>query len=584
MKAFFKITAILLLGIIGCSKAPLPTETTDKPEIIEPAKLYITALQADSQPINEARVFLNGNYIGVTPLEYQVEDEGICAIRIQKEHFLVHSQSVEILLSKSVYVEAVLHPIPDHKGQLLITIDQDSSEIQVNDLGGTMIHQRLGKETAVVLASSGYFIKVLKNGFQPLLRATKVIEDSVTIENLQLSPLSITQSPQISLEVPDSVLVNHPVLVKWQSSNASRVDIDFIDNPGLTGKREIIFTTAGRRIITATAYNNSMVVSTSDTVMVYSPTTVNPKLPSLMLNVSPKVVNAGEPVNIQWQTDGTQVIIDQGIGIRGHEGNEEKIFTSPGTKIFTAIAYNKEGLTKIAKDSVYVKQVAGQLPDITLQVTDSALINESISIEWQSTNAQRVDIDYLGSVGLNGKSEVRFDTPGKRIITATAYNTTGQKAVQDTVIIYLKTDPIHIACGFKIGAVHPTIKQVEKNAAKVSINQSGRYKVIAEVEYDSGDEQKNESFYLAIRNSDDTVRWPIDPNVGSYKVVADDPGPVHIAKRDAGIFNFSSGINTFELYHYVTISRQFPQFVVGSQITGAESVRILSFEIVYLSK
>ncbi|GEM_PF-2512325 len=584
MKVFIKIIALLLLGVIGCSKAPLPTETTDNPEIIELSKLYITAMQDDGQPINEAKVFMNGNQIGVTPLEYQLEDEGICAIRIQKEHFLVHSQSVEIMRAKSVYVEAVMHRIPENKGQLLITVDQDSSEIQVNDMAGVMIHQRLGKETAVVLTSSGYFINITKKGFQPLSRATRVIEDSVTIENLQLKPLSTTESPQISLEVTDSALVNHPVLVNWQSSNATRVDIDYIDNPGLNGKREIIFTTAGKRIITATAYNNSMTGSASDTVIVYSPDPINPVFPSLTLTVTPKVVNTGEPVNVQWQTDGTQVIIDQGIGIRGREGNEEKIFSTPGMKILTAIAYNKDGLTRTTKDSVYVKRVAGQSPEITIQVTDSALINEPIQIEWQSTNAQRVDIDYLGSVGLNGKSEIRFDTPGSRIVTATAYNANGQKSVQDTVIVYLKKDPIHVACGYKIGAFHPTIKQIEKNAASVSINQPGRYKVTAEVEYDSGDEQKNESFYLAVRNSDKNVQWPSDPNVGQYKVVADDPGPAHTTQREAGIFYFSSGVNTFELYHYVTISQQYPQFVVGSLITGAESLRILSFEIQYLGK
>lgn len=584
MKTFFIITAILLLGVIGCSKAPLPTETPDNPDIITPSKLYITAMQEDSQPINDAKVYLNGNYIGMTPLEHHIEIEGICAIRIQKEHFLVHSQSVDVILSKSIYVEAVLHPIPENKGQLLITVDQDSSEIQVNDLNGTLVHQQLGKETAVVLTSSGYFINVIKKGFQPLTRATKVMEDSVTIENLQLTPLAIAQSPQIFLEVVDSAMVNHPVLIRWHSANATRVDIDYIDNPGLNGKREIIFTTPGKRIINATAYNNSMTASTSDTVIIYSPTPANPVLPSLTFLVTPKVVNAGEPVTVQWRTDGTQVIIDQGIGIRGCEGNEEKIFSTPGMKIFTAIAYNKEGMTRIAKDSVYVKQIVGQLPEISLQVTDSAEVDENIQIEWNSTNAQRVYIDYLGNVGLNGKSEIHFDTPGKHIITATAYNLFGQKSVQKTVKIYSRIDSIHITCDRVIGAFHPTIKQIEKDAAKVFINQPGQYKVFAEVDYNSGDIQRNESFYLAIRNSDMTIRWPLDPNVGQYKVVADDPGPAHIAHREVGIFYFSSGMNTFELYHYATISQQYPQFVVGPQITGAESVRILSFKIIYQGK
>ena len=589
MKIFFIITICFMILVTGCSKAPLPTdlESHSNLESDTMGKLIVTAIEENGQNIDSAEVHLNGEFIGLTPLDYITSQQGVSAIRVQKERYMIFQQSITTQNNETVYIEAVLHKIPANTGQLLVTVDQDSCEIRVSDSESNVIHQELGREVAMILPSAGYFIKAVKHGFEPINRATKVREDSITIENLHLIPIEQIGNPQIQLYVPDSAEVNQPVLVQWESSTATHVNIDYIDNPGLTGKREITFSSPGDRVISATAYNQSRSVTVADTIVIYEKSTPSQASPALEFEVTPKALYTGKPVQLRWRTDGKFVIIDQGVGTRGPEGNEEVTFSTPGTKVFTAIAYGDNGLTTMVKDSVEVKPAeASLLPTIKIEVSDSVERGQPVLIEWHAWNATVVDVDYIGPVGLNGKAEISFESSGMRIITATAYNLAGQTTAQDTAIIYEPpmpfVPPIQVACGAVVAAHHACVPQVVENAAEVMIDVAGMYRVIAEVDYNSGDEQQNESFFIIIQNVDGAFQLPSDPNAGPYKVVTDDPGPAHIAQRDAGIFYFSEGNNQFQVHHYASIAEQYSQFAVNPPIKGAESVRVVSFRLEYM--
>ena len=107
----------------------------------------------------------------------------------------------------------------------------------------------------------------------------------------------------------------------------------------------------------------------------------------------------------------------------------------------------------------------------------------------------------------------------------------------------------------------------------LEIQNAGYYRIIPKCNFDSGDEQKNESFYLTVLNSDGIVSTPVDSNAGPYKVVDDKPGPANISWRDGGSFYFSEGNNTIKMHHYVVISNQYPQFINGP--FDGESVEIV---------
>jgi hypothetical protein len=586
-----------IIGVIafaGCSKAPLPTETgTQTPaEVVKSSKIVVKAVQENSAPIDSATVFLNGEYIGLTPLNYELKDQGIYAVRVQKQQFQIYSQSLEVRNGEAAYVEALLQKIPGQHGQLLVTVNQDSCEINLSNNLGTTVQQKYGNELAAVLPTAGYFIKVNKLGYKPIFRATHVVKDSITIENLLLEQIEPSEPPQAQLLLPDSVKVNLPVLVEWRTSNAERVDVDYITAPGLNGKQEIIFKTAGLRSISLTAYNEYGSVSVTDSVWIVNEISEKPAAPVLNVDLSPKVVRIGEPVRLTWQTNGKYVMIDQGVGTRGSQGSEEIRFLSPGTKVVTVIAYGKDDQQTVAKDSVYVKQPQPtELPVISLSASDSAAVGKPVVIEWRTGNATQVDIDYLGQVGLNGKSEILFDSPGVRVISATAYNSAGQVSVSDTVAIYeiapepeepLVVEPIEVGCKVKVCAYHQSLPKVAENAAVMTIQVAGKYRVQAKANFDSGDDQKNESFFILLRDAAGDLLWPSDPNAGPYKVVLDEPGAAHISWTEAGFFNLPAEKCTFEIHHFGTISPQYPELVIGGPIKEAESVEILGFRIEYL--
>ncbi len=115
---------------------------------------------------------------------------------------------------------------------------------------------------------------------------------------------------------------------------------------------------------------------------------------------------------------------------------------------------------------------------------------------------------------------------------------------------------------------------------EVDIQVPGHYRIIANTFYNSGDEQHNESYYMLVFAPDGSVVTPVDSNAGPYKVVPDDPGPKHGAKRDAGLFYLERGVNRIEVHHYFKIYKEYPQFV-NIAMGGSESVRIDDVRIKY---
>ncbi|MBD3376928.1 hypothetical protein GF406_18015 [candidate division KSB1 bacterium] len=117
-------------------------------------------------------------------------------------------------------------------------------------------------------------------------------------------------------------------------------------------------------------------------------------------------------------------------------------------------------------------------------------------------------------------------------------------------------------------------KRMYAEVITIDIFHEGYYQIIPKILYNSGDEQKNESFYLTVRDQFDTVHTPVDSNAGPYKVIEDDPGPPHTAWRLGGRFYLYPGPNTIEMHHYAKIMDEYPQFMNGP-IGGPESIRLV---------
>lgn len=582
------IWLFMLFIVSACSKAPLPTAPGPNSDPNSRAgNLFVAATNDMGQPIDSARVYLNGQFLGFTTLTRKNVDPGVHSLRIQKDGFEIFMQSVAIGAAQSVYVEALLKKLPSNKGQLLITVDQDSALTTLTNARNELIGVTFSREKTFVLEAGGYFLKTEKPGYRLIHLAVEIPVDSIVIENLRLEKLMQPQLPEIILVVPDSATVNQPVVISWETKNADRVDIDYIENPGLSGRREVAFRSQGWQVINARATNQHGTSIVADSIFIYQ-NTVQPRTrPQLSFQATPAEVEVGEPVRLVWSSDALYVIIDQGVGLRAASGTEEIIYQTPGAKIFTAMAYGEGGLTTVARDTVVVDPPRRpELPIVALAVVDSVQVGVPVTVEWRSQNAVRLDVDYVPNPGLKGKAEVIFQSPGPRILTATGYNAAGQSTVAETLYVVAapvlpQVAPVLVDLMAKVCAVHPTVPDVISNAATFRVEHAGYYRLRATVWYDSGDSQKNESFFIMIKDETAAVHSPLDPNAGIYKVVPDEAGPAHVSFRDAGLFYLPAGLAQIALHHYSTIAEQYPQFVVDGPLTGAESVEVISLKIEY---
>ena len=102
---------------------------------------------------------------------------------------------------------------------------------------------------------------------------------------------------------------------------------------------------------------------------------------------------------------------------------------------------------------------------------------------------------------------------------------------------------------------------MSKDLGAINVDVPGHYRIFAHTFYNSGDEQLNESYYLQIRYQDASAGLPADINAGPYKIVVDDPGPRHGAKRDAGLFFLPAGLHVVELHHYFVVAKKYPSLI-----------------------
>jgi len=664
-KAWMLFAAVAL----GCSKAQLPVEPL-KTNTPAAATLQVTAINPEGQVIDQAEVYIDGEKVGATPF---VNDElagGAYTLRLVKPGYRVFIDNLQLESSKQYKIEALMQPLGPTQGELFVTVDQENARLHVMDFSQNVINQTTSRETALLLSPGGYFVSAEKSGYNKSLVAVAVNAGEATVVNLQMQALdSAPPSPAIILSMADSALAGANFTVRWSSINATRVDVDFVTNPGLQGAAQVQFTQVGWHFVRAAAYNENLSSTTVDSIYIYDTVTPPPPAPTMTLTSDPDTITVGKKVNLtwrstnattvnvdyvsqpslngsaqvqfdivgtftihgtayglggqaaaqttvvvkevspftmtlsltaspdsigfgktallQWQTNGSYVIIDHGVGTRGPAGEEEISFASPGQKTITATAYGLSNLTIARQAHVYVKEAPQPLqPVIMLSVTSKVDVNAPATITWLSQNADYVVVDFLGTVAVSGSVEKSFSSAGTRFITATAYNARGYASAIDTVEVVSQPVEDQVAdiilpADAKVRADKGEEGYNSLNVASFEIRKAGYYRISAEAWFNSGDDQKNESFYILVRHTNGTVSSPRDGNAGVYMVVEDEAGAPHTSTSACGSFYLDAGTNMIDMHHYAKIASLYPQFI-NVRITGAESVSALGFKIVYV--
>jgi len=564
--------------IFGCSKAELPLSSAD------PAVLQVSAVDSTGQVIEGADVFLNGTKVGVTPYETENLQPGLLTLRLLKENYHIYTHQFVVEQGKDYNVEAVLKALPPTDGELLVTVNVDSARIVVKDASGNEVAESRERTTTFVLPAGAYVVTGEKKGCPAQQQAVQIEAGKSAVVNIRIETPTY-QPPALSFTIDaDTVQVNTPFQLTW-NSNGSQVIIDQgVGTRGPSGSETITSATPGLKVYTATAFgDNNLTTQAKDSVYI-APEVF--QAPELEFTVQQDSVMYGEYVRIEWSSNGYQVVIDQSVGPRGPVGSEEILFDNPGMKVFTATAYGEHNTLSIKQDSVFVKEApAPANPVVFLTATRLVTVNTPATITWHTQNADFLVIDYVDNPEAQGSYDVTFTTPGIRIVTATAFNQAGYVAVSDTIeVVEPAVDPVDdiiIVENRHVRADQGESGMSDLNGTSFEITTAGRYKLLTEVWYNSGDEQLNESFYIEIAPPAGGVVLPQDPNAGFHKVIADDPGTPHTATRESGLFELSTGSHRIDVYHYAKIATFYPQFLNG-EINGPESVKILGFKLVFV--
>lgn len=432
-------------------------------------------------------------------------------------------------------------------------------------------------------------LRIMKGGFKMHTEQVFITDGEAHSLEVILYPVVSNQATAPSLEFvasPDTVQLGEAIILNWQSNGYEVIIDQGIGTRGPNGSERVECASAGLKIFTATSYNeDELFTQKSDSVYVQQAEIFPPTLAFSVLQDS---IEFGQEVTIEWVTNGYQVIMDQGVGVRGPSGTEEVAFQNPGKKVFTATAYGQNNLTVIKYDSVFVKPAQEpELPVLLLSTTRQVNVDSVARIKWYTKNADYIVVDYVSNPELYGMEEVRFSTSGTRIVTATAYNRAGYVSARDTIEVVepqvSSVDDIIVPANTSVRADQGESGYKDLSAGTFVVQTPGKYRLTAEVWYNSGDSQQNESYYLLLHDQAGVTAAPQDPNAGTYRVIPDDPGEPHMKSQESGVFTLPAGNHTIEVYHYAKIANAYPQFING-QISGPESVKILGFKLVYVDE
>ena len=243
--------------------------------------------------------------------------------------------------------------------------------------------------------------------------------------------------------------VTTPITYVWQASEHNSLT----QTSGLSDTAVFSWTTPGRHVLTATALNSGGIVTTTHTITVEQP--IVPVDTIGISGLSTGLVGAAYtftamagpptatvPLTYHWQAPTVPAVLTHTSTL-----SDTAIFswTTPGVHVLTVTAFNASGLVTathtitIAKPGVAVDAVSlsGPLTGlINTTYTFTAIAGPltatlPITYHWQAID--QAAITHTG--GLSDTAVFGWTTPGRHVLTATAFNSDGIVTTTHTITV-----------------------------------------------------------------------------------------------------------------------------------------------------
>jgi len=125
--------------------------------------------------------------------------------------------------------------------------------------------------------------------------------------------------------------------------------------------------------------------------------------PAIMFTAMPDVVQKGQSVTLTWQVSNASKVSIEGVGEVSASGSRKLKPETNTTYTLTAVG---EGGTQTVSTEVEV--TSGPLPVILFTAAPATVqVGQEVTLNWQVTNANEVDIEGIGRVPFKGTRQVK---------------------------------------------------------------------------------------------------------------------------------------------------------------------------------
>lgn len=260
-----------------------------------------------------------------------------------------------------------------------------------------------------------YTVRVEKKGYKSYEKKIELaLGDKLVVKaNLQPdhAPLPVVEFYEIK---PDHIMPGETSTLTWRTSKATSVKINGVGDVALSGSLSV--NPAKTQTYKITAKNkDDMQVVTEASINVRS--AAAPVIDDF--SAKPDSIDKGRTTVLSWQTSNAEQIELKGIGTV--QGLGVKRVKPSNTTSYTLIAKNKQG--QIAEKSITVN-VKSPIPKIGLFRAERNTINKGAItvLHWKTLNADKVELQPLGSVPLYGSKKIRPTTTTSYTLVASNNN------------------------------------------------------------------------------------------------------------------------------------------------------------------
>jgi outer membrane protein OmpA-like peptidoglycan-associated protein len=235
-------------------------------------------------------------------------------------------------------------------------------------------------------------------------------------------PEESEDAPTIIFDVnPDAISSGQSATLSWIVTNATEVSIEGLGNVPLKGTRRVKPSETTTYTITAKGGGGTK-TEALEIIVDSAPG------PAIIFNASPESVQKGQLVTLTWVvTEATEVSIE-GIGKVPVKGMKKVKVSDAGITTFSLTATGPGG-TKT--EALEIEVLAGPIPTILFNASSGSIkAGETVTLNWQVSNAAEVVLEGVGKVPAKGTKKVKPVENTLYTITATGEGGTETATVE----------------------------------------------------------------------------------------------------------------------------------------------------------